>query len=73
MTEEEKQNARSKVNTAAVAAARRAADAAQTASGWKKWLLIAAAALAALVAGLTQLGAAERTKYESGIMARHYS
>lgn len=56
MTAEEKQKARTKVNASAVTAARKAAERAKTASGWKKWLLIAAAALAALVAGLTQVG-----------------
>lgn len=56
MTEEQKENARNKVNAAAVGAARRAAEKAKTASGWKKWVLIAATALLALLAGLTQVG-----------------
>lgn len=56
MTEEQKENARNKVNTAAVTAARKTAEKAKTASGWKKWVLIAATALLALLAGLTQVG-----------------
>lgn len=56
MTEEQKETARNKVNAAAVNAARKTAEKAKTASGWKKWVLIAATALLALLAGLTQVG-----------------
>lgn len=56
MTEEQKENARNRVNAAATAAARKTAEKAKTASGWKKWVLIAATALLALLAGLTQVG-----------------
>lgn len=56
MTEEQKENARNKVNAAATTAARKTAEKAKTATGWKKWLWIALTAILALLAGLTQVG-----------------
>lgn len=56
MTEEQKETARNRVNAAATAAARKTAEKAKTASGWKKWLWIALTAILALLAGLTQVG-----------------
>lgn len=56
MTEEQKETARTKVNAAAVTAARKTAEKAKTASGWRKWLWIVLTAILALLAGLTQVG-----------------
>lgn len=56
MTEEQKETARNKVNAAATTAARKTAEKAKTATGWKKWLWIALTAILALLAGLTQVG-----------------
>lgn len=56
MTEEQKETARNKVNTAATAAARKTAAKAKSETGWKKWLWIALTAILALLAGLTQVG-----------------
>lgn len=56
MTEEQKETARNKVNAAATTAARKTAEKAKTATGWKKWLWITLTAILALLAGLTQIG-----------------
>lgn len=56
MTEEQKKITRDKVNAAAATAARKTAEIAKAAAGWKKWLWVALTALLALLAGLTQVG-----------------
>lgn len=54
MTEEQKKQVRGQVNTVAAQGAKRAAEAAKTATGWKKWLLVALAVILAGLAVFTQ-------------------
>ena len=54
MTSEEKKQVRAQVNAAATQGATKAAEAAKKATGWKKWLWAALAAILAGVALFTQ-------------------
>lgn len=54
MTNEEKNTVRGQVNTAAAQGAKKAAEAANKATGWKKWALVALAVILAGVAVFTQ-------------------
>lgn len=54
MTEKEKIAIRGQLNAAAANGAKKAASAARTASGWKKWALVALAVILAGLAVFTQ-------------------
>lgn len=54
MTNEQKETVRAQVNAAATQGAQKAAEAAKTATGWKKWGLIILAGILAGVAVFTQ-------------------
>ena len=54
MTDDEKKLVRGQVNAAAQEGAKRAAAAARTATGWKKWALVALAVILAGLAAVTQ-------------------
>lgn len=56
MTEKQKETVRQQVNAAAQEGAKKAAEAAKKATGWKKWGLIAMATLLAGIALFTQVG-----------------
>lgn len=54
MNNEQKEQVRAQVNTVAAQGAKKAADAAKKATGWKKWVLFALAVILAAVAVFTQ-------------------
>ncbi len=56
MDEKQKDVLRERVHDVTAGAAKKTAAAAKSATGWKKWALIIATAILALIAGLTQVG-----------------
>ena len=71
MTGDKKNEVRAQVNSAAKQGAQKAAAAAKTAAGWKKWLYAALAVILAGVAVFTQTGCAELGITPSGVMQAH--